>query len=132
MELVCRDIGQFMNHSAAELEESITKFASLGLKVQVTELDVSVYPKEHGRREKKETDISTFTEEQQQKQTEHYKMLFEVFRKHKNDISGITFWNLSDKSSWLDNFPVPNRKDYPLLFDENYKPKKAFWEVVKF
>ncbi|HEU4904390.1 MAG TPA: hypothetical protein VFT06_16405 [Flavisolibacter sp.] len=31
----------------------------------------------------------------------------------------------------MDNFPVKNRKDYPLLFDKDLKPKKAYWDVVK-
>ena len=118
--------------TAQELEASITKFASLGLKVQITELDVSVYPKEHARRERKDTDKSEFTPEMNDKQAAHYKMLFDVFRKHKDNITGVTFWNLSDKSSWLDNFPVPGRKDFPLLFDQNGQPKKAFRGVVTF
>ncbi len=118
--------------TAAELEESITKFASLGLKVQITELDISVHPKQHERTKEAFKGISEFTKEMNEKQSQHYKMLFEVFRKHKNSMTGVTFWNLSDKSSWLDNFPVPGRKDFPLLFDKNYFPKKAFWEVVKF
>lgn len=118
--------------TAQELEESITKFAALGLQVQITELDVSVYPKEHERRDKKPTDKSEFTSEMNDKQAAHYKMLFEVFRKYKGKVTGITFWNLADKYSWLDNFPVQGRKDYPLLFDQNYEPKKAYWEVVKF
>jgi endo-1,4-beta-xylanase len=116
----------------AELEKSITEFASLGLAVQITELDVSVYPKEHERRAKKDTDKSIYTEEMMEKQSAHYKMLFDTFRKYKGTVTGVTFWNVSDKSSWLDNFPIPGRKDYPLLFDENYKPKKAFWGVVSF
>ena len=116
----------------AELEKSITQFASLGLSVQITELDVSVYPKEHERREKKDTDKSVYTDEMMEKQSAHYKMLFDTFRKYKGTVTGVTFWNVSDKSSWLDNFPVPGRKDYPLLFDENYKPKKAFEGVVGF
>ncbi len=118
--------------TAQELEESITKFASLGLQVQITEMDVSVYVKEHERREKRPTDITSYPPEIQKKQAEHYKMLFEVFRKYKGQLTGVTFWNLSDKSTWLDAFPFVGRKDYPLLFDENYKPKQAYWEVVKF
>jgi endo-1,4-beta-xylanase len=47
-------------------------------------------------------------------------------------ITGVTFWNISDRNSWLDNFPVRNRKDYPLLFDRHLKPKKVYQEVVKF
>jgi endo-1,4-beta-xylanase len=119
--------------TATELDESITKFASLGLQIQITELDVSVHAKEHARREHRPSDdINAFTNDIEQKQIERYKILFEVFRKHKDTITSITFWNLSDKSSWLDNFPVPKRKDYPLLFDQNLQPKKVYWEIVKF
>ena len=118
--------------TAQELEESIKKFASLGLKIQFTEVDVSVYPKEHERRARRDTDKSEFTPEMNDKQAAHYKMLFEVFRRHRDKITGVTFWNLTDKYSWLDNFPVPGRKDYPLLFDQNGQPKKAFQGVVNF
>lgn len=116
----------------AELEKSIRQFASLGLEVQITELDVSVYTKEHERRQKNDTDKSIYTDEMIQKQSAHYKMLFDTFRKYKGTVTGVTFWNVSDKSSWLDSFPVPGRKDYPLLFDQNLKPKKAFEGVVNF
>jgi len=115
-----------------ELEESITKFASLGLKVQFTEVDVSVYPKEHERRARRPTDKSEFTPAMNDRQAAQYKMLFEVFRKHRNTVTGVTFWNLTDRYSWLDNFPVPGRKDYPLLFDQNGVPKKAYEGVVRF
>ncbi len=118
--------------SAQELETSINRFASLGLAVQITELDLSVYPKEHVRRQRKDTDVAEFTQEMADKQTAQYKLLFDIFRKHKKNVTGVTFWNVSDKSTWLDNFPVAGRKDYPLLFDQNYQPKKAFWSVVNF
>lgn len=116
-----------------QLDSTIKRFAGLGLKIQITELDVSVYPKEHDAREPKAANTNTtFTTEKEQRQLEVYKMCFEVFRKYRQDISAITFWNISDRNSWLDNFPVRGRKDYPLLFDKDGKPKKAFWEVVKF
>ena len=118
--------------TAAELEESINKFASLGLEIQFTEVDVSVHSKQHERSTEPFKGISEFTAEMEAKQMAQYKMLFEVFRKHKDQITGITFWNLSDKSSWLDNFPIKGRKDFPLLFDKDFKPKKAYWGVVKF
>ncbi len=118
--------------TAQELEASISQFASLGLDVQITELDLSVYPKEHERRAKKNTDEGLLTDDMIQKQTAQYKMIFDTFRKHKGTLTGVTFWNVSDRSSWLDNFPVPGRKDYPLLFDQNYKPKAAFGPVVNF
>ena len=115
------------------LTATLEKFKGLGLQVQVTELDISVYPKEHGRRERKPEDTdATYTAEREQKQIQMYDMIFRVFRKYKGTLTNVTFWNISDRSSWLDNFPVPGRKDYPLLFDKDLKPKKAFDEVVKF
>ncbi len=118
--------------TAQELEESITKFASLGLEIQITELDVSVHPKQQQSSKEPFNGVSVFTAEMDEKQAQQYKMLFEVFRKFKANITGITFWNLSDSSSWLDNFPVRGRKNFPLLFDQNNQPKKSFFEVIKF
>ena len=119
--------------SREQLDSTIKKFTDLGLQIQITELDISVYPKEHMARTRKPEDADTaFTNEKENEQTAEYKMCFEVFRKYKKFISGVTFWNISDKSSWLDNFPVRGRKDYPLLFDKNLQPKKAYWEVVNF
>lgn len=118
--------------SRSQLDSTIKQFADLGLKVQITELDISVYPKEHNARERRPEDAdTTFTPEKQQRQIDEYKTIFEVFKKYRKVISGITFWNVSDRRSWLDGFPVRNRKDYPLLFDRNLQPKAAFWEVVK-
>lgn len=119
--------------SREQLEQTLHDFSELGLNMQITELDISVYPKEHNARERKTEDQQTdFTAEKEAQQMAVYKMCFELFRKYKKSISAITFWNVSERYSWLDNFPVKNRKDYPLLFDKNLQPKKAFWEVVKF
>ena len=119
--------------SKEQLDSTIKQFADLGLKIQITELDISVYPKEHNARERKPEDADTlFTSEKETRQIEMYKMCFDVFRKYKDILSGVTFWNLSDRRSWLDNFPVRGRKDYPLLFDKDLQPKKAYWAVVNF
>ncbi len=115
-----------------ELENTIKKFASLGLQIQITELDISVYKWEKNMRKKDSTDVDAYTSELEQKQSEKYKMVFDIFRKYKKNITGVTFWNISDYATWLDTYPVLGRKNYPLLFDTNLKPKKAFGEVVKF
>ena len=115
-----------------ELRQSIEKFSSLGLQIQITELDISVYKSENTRRDRGQIEPDIFTPEMEAKQLEQYKMVFKVFREYKEKITGVTFWNVSDKSSWLDNFPVRGRKNYPLLFDQDFKPKKAYWEVVRF
>ena len=119
--------------SEPQLDSTISRFAELGLKIHITELDISVYPKEHNARERKAADYDTsFSAEKENRQIEIYKMCFRIFRKYKKVLSSVTFWNISDRHSWLDNFPVRGRKDYPLLFDKNLQPKKAYGEVVKF
>lgn len=119
--------------SRGQLDSTLGRFAELGLNMQITELDISVYPKEHDARAKKPEDLDTdFNTVKERKQSEVYQMCFELFRKYRKNISSITFWNISDRHSWLDNFPVEGRKDYPLLFDRNLQPKRVFWEVVKF
>ncbi len=118
--------------SRAELEKSIELFSSLGLQIQFTELDISVYTGRQGGQlitGEKSTSTAVFTPEMEQKQLEKYQMVFEVFRKYKKQITGVTFWNLSDKYSWLDG---RGRKNFPLLFDTELKPKKAFYAVTKF
>ncbi|UYQ94979.1 endo-1,4-beta-xylanase [Chitinophaga horti] len=104
------------------LETAIKQYASLGVKLQVTELDVSVFTND------KATAPPENWEEQQANQ---YDMFFQVFRQYRDVITGVTFWNLSDRSSWLDNFPVRGRKNYPLLFDEKLQPKKAYYRVAQ-
>lgn len=118
--------------SREELEYAIDKYASLGLDVQITELDVSIYQWEKHRRPRKADEDDTFTPELEQKQMEQYKMFFEVFREKADVLTGVTFWNVSDQHSWLDSYPVNGRKNYPLLFDQELKPKKAYYEVVDF
>lgn len=119
------------NPSREELEKSIQLFSSLGLQVQVTELDVSVYAGRQGGQllQGRRDTTATFTPVMEQQQREKYRMVFDVFRQHRDKVTGVTFWNVSDRYSWLDG---RGRKNYPLLFDTNRQPKKAFWDVVNF
>ena len=105
------------------LRDAIDKFSSLGLKIQITELDVSIYSS------RADTIDTGFTPEREQKQIDLYKMAFDVFREKKDVVTSVTFWNVSDRHSWRDRRGM---KVYPLLFDEDLKPKEVFWEVVKF
>jgi endo-1,4-beta-xylanase len=115
-----------------DLIATIERFSSLGLKVQITELDMSVYPWEKSRRDLRPGESDTYTPEAEQKQADQYAKVFKVFRQYKSVISGVTFWNVSDKHTWLDEYPVKGRKNYPLLFDQNLQPKKAYQSVVSF
>lgn len=118
--------------SEEELREAMEMYSSLGLDVQITELDVSLYPWEKEQRERRPEDVDEFTPELEQQQIEAYDMFFRVFRDYKDVLTGVTFWNLSDQYTWLDHYPVEGRKNYPLLFDENMERKKVYYEVIDF
>jgi endo-1,4-beta-xylanase len=118
--------------SEAMLKQAIDQYASLGIKVQVTELDVSVYTDGNIPEQAGTAGAIVFSTELQQQQAEQYGKFFNTFRQYKGILTGVTFWNLSDRYSWLDNFPVRGRKNYPLLFDKDLQPKDAYWNVIKF
>ena len=126
----------------AEQDKTITEFANLGIKVNITELDVSVLPDPEGfngaevtmnfeAKEKLNPYKNGLPEKMQKKLANRYAELFGVFLKHHKDISRVTFWNVTDKESWLNNFPVRGRTNYPLLFDRDGKAKPAFDAVIK-
>ena len=136
--------------SPDELRKALDEVTSLGLKVQFTELDITVRlpGSTHANRAAAvvpEPD-SGYTPQLEAKQIAQYKMVFDIFRQYKKFITNVTFWNVSDRSSWLDwrgggltggaaagaNTPRVIRKAYPLLFDENRQRKKAYWAVVNF
>ena len=114
----------------AELEAALEEYRSLGLIIHITELDVSVYPPESGRRDKRPDEDDSFTPEKVKLQEQQYEQIFQVLVNYKDDIQSITFWNVSDQRTWLDRFPVRGRKNYPLLFDANLQKKTAYWRVV--
>ena len=125
-----------------QLDHAISEFAKLGVRVNITELDVSVLPEPKGFagaevtvtfETKKELDpyTSGLPDAVQQALAKRYGELFSVFLKHRTEIDRITFWNVTDGNSWLNNFPVRGRTNYPLLFDRNGKTKPAFDAVIR-
>lgn len=47
----------------------------------------------------------------------------DIFVRHADVISRVTSWGVSDGDSWKNDWPVPGRTEYPLLFDRNYNQK---------
>ena len=69
--------------SKDQLDQTLKDFSGFGLTMQVTELDISVYPKEHNARDRKAEDNDTaFTAEKEKKQIEVYKTCFDLFKKY--------------------------------------------------
>jgi len=123
-------------------DAAITAFAKLGVKVAISELDIDVLPRDPklfsadiSLKVKQDPKLNPYAaglpDDVQQALAKRYAGLFAVFLKHRAEMSRVTFWGVTDKDSWLNNWPVPGRTSYPLLFDRNGKPKPAFDAVVE-
>jgi endo-1,4-beta-xylanase len=128
--------------SVQQLEDSLRAFKELGVKVAITELDVDVLP---AATRQPTADISVraqlspgsnpyadgLPDKMQAALAKRYADFFAVLLKYKDLLTRVTFWGVTDRDSWLNNFPVPGRTNYPLLFDREGKPKPAFDAVVR-
>ncbi|WP_426445558.1 endo-1,4-beta-xylanase [Paenibacillus sp. S-38] len=108
--------------SLQEIDQSLLKFAALGVDQHITELDMGVYSNDTDR-------LDAFPDDLKKQQAAKYKALFDLFRKRKNLISNVTLWGKDDGNTWLRSFPV-SRLDWPLLFDERLQAKAAYWSIV--
>ncbi len=127
--------------SLEEIEQSILDYAAIGVKVSITELDISVLPNpqdlvgaEISQNFENSEALNPYTkglpDSIQVKLANRYKDIFKIFLKHKDKISRVTFWGVSDGQSWLNGFPVRGRTNYPLLFDRDLKPKAAYDSII--
>jgi endo-1,4-beta-xylanase len=112
--------------SAADIKATIEFFAPLGVKVMITQMDMSIYS---SASEAKKTPTTALLNAQAQR----YKEIFAVFKEEaqKGLLADIVMiWGTSDNTSWLNNQPVPGRTDAPLLFDTKLKAKPAFYALT--
>ena len=126
----------------AQQDSTIVALAKLGVKVNITELDVDVLPPAVQNRT---ADVSMRAQHDprtnpyasglpdsvQRALAARYASLFQVFLAHRDVIDRVTFWGVGDGDSWLNNWPVPGRVSYPLLFDRQDSPKPAFDAVIR-
>ncbi|CDM69886.1 hypothetical protein CM240_2769 [Clostridium bornimense] len=100
--------------SISYVEEAVQKFTNAGFEIQVTELDVSIG---------KGNSISAKEQEQAKYYSDLMKMLISK-KKSGANITGLTYWGLSDKTSWIKDVS-------PLLFSDLDNPKKAYYSVIE-
>ena len=128
--------------SLEEAEATVTAFAALGLDVMVTELDIDVLPPAMDYmgadvsmnvelREELNPWPEALPDSIQQALAQRYADLFDLYYRHRDSVTRITFWGVSDGDSWKNNWPVQGRTNYPLLFDRNWEPKPAFYAVIE-
>ena len=120
--------------SVEQEDATISDFASLGVKVMITELDVDLLRRSQSAdvaemQRQITTNIYTngLPDSVQQALAKRYADLFSAFLKHRKDITLVTFWGVSDGDSWLNR----GRMNYPLLFGRDHQPKPAFDAVIK-
>jgi endo-1,4-beta-xylanase len=129
--------------SVAQISEAIDLFSAktrkdgTRLMVQVTELDMSIFSNNETSSSESGKFLLTLPEQARnsriEKQAEKYRQLFEMFAvKYKEGkLDMVLVWGLADGQSWLNSHPAQGRTDHPLLFDRDYRPKQAFWALVK-
>lgn len=127
--------------SLEEIEKSILEYSALGIKVAFTELDVTVLPNpwdlkgaDVNQKFEGNAQMNPYPEKLpdsiQNRLAERYASIFKLFLKHKDKISRVTFWGVYDGQSWLNDWPIKGRTNYPLPFDANLKHKKAYESIL--
>ena len=122
-----------------EFEESMLAFAAEGVKVMITEWDMSALPT--ARQSANISDSVAFRESLNPYPdalpdsvntawNRRMDEFFTIFEKHSDIVTRVTAWGVSDGDSWKNDFPVRGRKDYPLLFDRDYQPKKFVKDMI--
>ena len=123
-------------------DASIAAFSKLGIKIAITELDIDVLPPASRNRGaditlnvEMQAQLNPYSsglpEQVQQQLTKRYAGLFGVFQKHRDAVDRVTFWGVTDRTSWLNNWPVRGRTNYPLLFDREGNAKPAYAAVIE-
>jgi endo-1,4-beta-xylanase len=122
------------------IDAELATFRAAGTTPLITELDVDVLPRDPdmwGADLSKKAKIRATTnvypdglpEAVQQNLARRYADVFTLFLKH--GVGRVTFWGVTDATTWLDDFPIPGRVNYPLLWDRNGREKAAFGAVVE-
>ena len=126
----------------AEYEATIDSLAATGVKVMITELDLNMLPNPESfggaevsqnfeYDEKMNPYVNGLDSAAQQLFNERYLTFFDIYSRHREQISRVTLWGVGDGTSWLNGWPIPGRTNYPLLFDRNYQPKSVIQDIEK-
>jgi len=103
----------------------LQKAADTGLKIHISELDI-IFNKHNDNKGGGQQIVTELTEELRAAQAEKYKNLVLMYRQivPKDQQYGITFWDFTDRDSWIKGFFKLD--DWPTIYDENLEPKPAY------
>jgi endo-1,4-beta-xylanase len=111
----------------------LTEYGKLGVQLKITELDINVVAKENTGadinqpRQSSGRSADELSDVEQQALAKRYADVFKILVKHRDKIDRVTFWGVHDGHSWLND---RGSKNFPLLFDRQFKPKPAFEAVL--
>lgn len=125
----------------AEYEKAIVDYSTAGVKINITEMEISALPSPWGTsanvadtveyQEKMNPYTAGLPDNVKAEWENRYLDFFRLFLKHQDKIRRVTFWGVTDAQSWKNDFPVKGRTDYPLLFDRNYQTKPVVGEIIQ-
>jgi len=110
------------------LRNALERYSALGIEIELTEVDVSVY---HWVEANDRKDF--FTSRPEDRIVKQEKVFLDIFTTACDypAVKNITTWGIADKHTWLDHFPVAGRKNWPLLFDEQYNEKPVVEKLIE-
>lgn len=130
------------------IKDAIDAYAACGIKVMITELDIDVLPltregqiigqaffhKQFQNEEFKnylDPYTNGLTTSVQKQLTNRYREIFEIFYQKRDKIDRVTLWGVQDQMSWKNDYPIPGRTNYPLLWNRDGTPKPALNAIMK-
>jgi endo-1,4-beta-xylanase len=121
-------------------EASFKKLKAAGVHILITEWDISILPSPYnganissnfGYSKEMDPYRDGVPDSVQQKWDKRILDMFGLFLKYNDVVDRVTVWGLNDTETWLNNFPIRGRKDYPVLFDRNNQRKPVVDEMIK-
>ena len=127
--------------SLSEYQAAIDAYSATGVKVHITELDVSALPSPWGKTGANISDTVAYHREMNPYTSglsdsissvwnKRVGDLFRLFINNSDKIARVTMWGVTDTDSWKNDFPMQGRTDYPLLFDRQYQAKSVVKEII--
>lgn len=124
------------------MRAALADFAAADIPVMVTELDVSVLPRPRdflhadvSQRLAEDPDLNPYRDalppDIQARLADRYAAVFRLYLEFPAHLRRVTFWGVTDRSTWLHQWPIRGRRDHPLLFDASGTPKPAFHRVIE-
>jgi endo-1,4-beta-xylanase len=125
----------------SDYEATIDSLAACGVKVMITELDINVLPnpnafggaaveQNYEYQQRWNPYVKGLPTSKQQELEQRWLALFDIYKRHAQQITRVNLWGIGDHNSWLNNWPIKGRTNYPLLFDREYKEKPVIKKIM--